>query len=717
MSTSVVLSDLFGRSYDQLDGAVKGRVMDFVVKLQRDPTAKGLHLEPMSGARDRRVRTGRVSDFWRAVLIKLPDDAGYILVAVKPHDEANVYATNLLVSVNEVTGAAEIVDVEQLATAIDRAVGASSAAVATPRVMPAAVRKKDLVGLGIADDVADRLLDVAEEDVLFEVAAALPRARGEAVLDLYAGLSPAEVWANLVADEPAVAVDTEDVTAALARPLSRLSFTALAGDDSLDELRAVLEGSLAAWRVWLHPLQRRLATHDGWNGPYKVTGGAGTGKTVTALHRARHLARRAEAGGTVLLTTFTRNLASTVRAQLVQLAGESVTDRVDVMNVDAVASRVLRSTETGRAMAERRRLVGDDAREVLDLWSVAVAGQNWPVDFLREEWSQVVLAQQLASEADYRTASRSGRGRRLSRPQRAEVWQIIERFAQMMRVEGLATYVQQVSEAAVVLASDETLRRDLGYAHAVIDEAQDLHPAHWRLLRALVEPGQDDLFIVGDAHQRIYGRAVPLSRYGIETRGRSRRLTVNYRTSRQILRWCLQVVDPDADDLDGDTESLAGARSLFVGPEPSVLGHPTAAEEGAALAARVRAWGEGGVAPNEIAVFVRDNRLVADVIQSLRAAAVPAMEVDARSDDAGRPEAVRVMTMHRAKGLEFRAIALPHLGARDFPATFVRGLGDEERGIREAVERNLLYVAASRAREMLHVSWSGPPSPILSVAL
>jgi hypothetical protein len=709
VSTSVVLSDLFGRSYDDLDGSLKSRVMDFVVKLQRDPTSTGLDLKQPKGVRDRRVRTARVNDSWRAVLLALPHAVGYILVAVKPHDDAYTYASSLVAGVNEVTGALEILNTDRLDTVLRRARPTETE---PPASLLSPARKRDLVRLGVQEDVADRLLAITDEDTLLAVADALPRSQGDAVLDLYSGLSADEVWANLVADEPIAAVDTEDLTAALARPLSRLSFTDLSGEDGVEELRAVLEGSLAAWRVWLHPLQRRLATHDGWNGPYRVTGGAGTGKTVTALHRARHLARRGD--GSVLLTTFTRNLADTLRAQLVQLAGPSTAASVDVLNLDALALRVLHSSDPGRRLAERTRPVSDSDPQVEQLWAAArrPADGDWTPNFLLDEWSQVVLANPITTEADYLAVSRSGRGRRLSRPQRAELWRVFERFGQLMRAQGLVTFTQLVAEAALLLLSDQAVRGSLGYRYAVIDEAQDLHPAHWRMLRALVPAGRDDLFIVGDAHQRIYGRPVPLSRYGVETRGRSRRLTVNYRTSRQILRWCLRVVDPEADDLDGAAESLAGARSLFDGPEPTMSGHPTTAQENVALVEQIRGWVAEGLAAGEIAVFVRERRMVSDIVRALENAGLPAAEGAARADRFDR-DVVRVMTMHRAKGLEFRAIALPRMGATDFPPPYVRALAEDDARAAERIERNLLYVAASRARERLWISWTGQPSPLL----
>lgn len=710
MSTTVVFSDMFGASYNDLDGSIKNRVMDFVVKLQRNPATPGLDLKQPAGVRDKRLRTARVNDSWRAVLIELPQASGYVVVAVKPHDAAYTYAEKLTLGVNEVTGALEIVNSQALATAVTNAVAAAEPS--ATRLLPATVRKSDLLRFGVAAELAEQLLTITDEDALLDVASALPRSQGDAVLDLYSGLSPDEVWSSLDADDLGE-IDVTDVSAALTRPLSRLSFTDVSGEDSADELRAVLEGSLAAWRVWLHPMQRKLANHHGWNGPYRVTGGAGTGKTVTAIHRARHLARRLEPTGKVLVTTFTRNLARAIETQLDQLAGPDIRQHVEVLNIDALARRVLLAADSRRAEVAALRPIADDS--VAGLWSTAsdVAANTWDIGFLQEEWSQVVLANQITTEADYLTTSRSGRGQRLSRPQRADVWRVVERFTQLLRAQGLITFTQLVADAASTLAAEPGLQRTLGYAHAVIDEAQDLHPAHWRLLRAIVPAGQDDLFIVGDAHQRIYGRSIPLSRYGIETRGRSRQLTVNYRTSRQILRWCLGVVDATVDDLDGDMETLAGARSLFGGPNPVTAGFSTAAAENAALGTSVRAWVDEGLAPTEIAVFVREVWMAADIINALAAVGVNAIEVGPRTDTSKVTETVQVMTMHRAKGLEFRAVALVRLGASEFPPRFVRELAGEERAREERRERSLLYVAGSRARERLWVSWTGDRSPLL----
>ncbi|WP_346765240.1 UvrD-helicase domain-containing protein [Rhodococcus sp. BL-253-APC-6A1W] len=722
MKAEVRMHDLFDSSYDRLEGSVKQRVVDFIMKIQRDPEAPGLDYKIPKLAQNNRVRTARVTDHYRAVLVVAGEDDGtaiLYLVAVKKHDAAYDYASKLTLQVNAKTGAAELFDAIALEEAVDKARNTPAVLASAKPIMPAKVKQKDLERFGVAPEIAEQLMKVTDEDDLMAIADALPSSQGNAVLDLAYGKSPDEVWADLVIEDPGE-VDVDDLEAALQRPLSRLSFTTYDGENE-EELRAVLEGDFAKWRVWLHPLQRKLAQHTGWNGPFRVTGGAGTGKTVTAIHRARHLARRLDAESSaqkVLFTTFTKNLARTIESQLKQLAGPKIVDRVDVANIDSLARRIVTASDARRNAVSSVKFVTADSDEVRELWNSAalVAVGQWDPEFLADEWSQVVLGNAIVDEAGYLRVTRSGRSQRLTRPQRADVWQVVEQFERLMRSQGLMTFTQLAAQAAAMLAADPALREQFGYRHAVVDEAQDLHPAHWKLLRALIAPATDDLFIVGDAHQRIYGRQAPLSRYGIETRGRSRRLTINYRTSKQILRWCLATVDHDVDDLDLASDTLAGARSVFGGPDPETHHFKKADAEDVGLVAQINTWIGEEIRASDIAVFAFDQKTVNHLADVLADAGINSAVVSERSDEDKLGDAVRVMTMHRAKGLEFRAVALPRLGVDAFPPYYLHKLSGPVRELEETKLRNLLYVAGSRARERLAVLWTKELSPFVMAA-
>jgi superfamily I DNA/RNA helicase len=697
MTAHVVISDLFQKSCDQLDGSLKGRVLDFIMKLQRDPAATGLDLKMPAGVRDRRVRTARVNDNFRAVLFELPE--GFVLAAVKPHDAAYAYATRLEIGVNAATGAAEILDLADATTAAASAAGPAASAAPGSQPVLGNVSAADLGRFGVHTDIAADLVRITDEDQLLTAADALPRAQAEAVLDLAAGRSPEQVWADFAWADATTQADTSDVAGALARALSRLSFTSL---EHNADLQAALEGPFERWRVFLHPTQRALAYRD-YNGPVRVTGGPGTGKTVTALHRAAYLAGKDQR---VLFATYSRTLRDNITDSLVKLAGRSVLDQVDVQTVDSLAYQVLLGAADDPARMRASKVLSDTSQAALDNWQVAAAGsaKPWHPGFLAAEWTQIVLGKDIRDRQAYLTVSRAGRGQRLNRIDRAELWEIFKRFELLLNREGCLTFTQIAALAASVPAR-------IRYDHAVVDEAQDLGPAHWKLLRNVAS----QIFLAGDAHQRIYSARFNLSQLGIETRGRSRRLTVNYRTSREILRCCLGIVSGASfDDLDEGSDTLEGYRSEFSGPAPSLRGYHSHAEELAGLAWTVKEWQADGIAPQDMCVVARTSQQREDAAKALRAAGFDTLALGPATSPQDEDPGVRVMTMHRAKGLEFQAIAVIGADDQTIPPAWL--LPDDDVDARQFLqqERCLLYVACSRARDRLAVSWTGGPSRFLA---
>ncbi len=354
------------------------------------------------------------------------------------------------------------------------------------------------------------------------------------------------------------------------------------------------------WRIFLHPAQRKIAYALRYAGPTQVTGGAGTGKTVTALHRAAHLARSAsgellagEAGRSVLLTTFTRNLAEALDAQFGLLVDSAeVCGQVEILNVDRLAYRI-----AGQARGTRPAII--DGKELARLWADAAAKADLPhaPTFLNREWEQVILAQDLRTEQDYLTCSRAGQGTPLGKAQRRQVWQLVQQVESQLGTQGRSTFQQLANEAARFLGDSG----EPPYRHVIIDEAQDLHPVQWRVLRAAVPPGPDDMFIVGDAHQRIYDNHVSLAKVGINVRGRSRRLTVNYRTTQEILTLAVPTLGKaPVTGLDDETDSLTGYRSPLHGRCPEVHAAGSRDTELVALAERVRGWIGEGIEPHAI---------------------------------------------------------------------------------------------------------------------
>ncbi len=324
----------------------------------------------------------------------------------------------------------------------------------------------------------------------------------------------------------------------------------------------------------------------------QVTGGPGTGKTVVALHRVKHLLARYP-DHRILLTTFTNALADTLRANLSLLLGvDTLPPRLEVSTVNAYAYRTVQQL-SGRAPAP----IGDvDERQ---LWRRVQRrlGLPWAEQFLQQEYRHVILAQNLRTREEYRAAARRGRGRAIGAPQRDLIWDAVEAFHGELSAAGKTTQLRMCATAAELVDGAKPAMRE--FQHVVVDEAQDLHPMQWRLLRAAVAPGPDDLFLTGDPHQRIYDNRVSLASVGISVAGRSSRLRLNYRNTEEILSWSAGLMhESPVADLEGQgSDTLAGYRSLLHGRRPHISGYASEQEEVAALVARCRSgWPAGSTA-------------------------------------------------------------------------------------------------------------------------
>ncbi len=331
--------------------------------------------------------------------------------------------------------------------------------------------------------------------------------------------------------------------------------------------------------------------------------------------------------------------------------------------------------------------------------------------FLNREWEQVILAQGLRAEQEYLTCSRAGQGLPLGKAQRREVWKLVEQVETQLAAVGRDTFVQLADEAARALSAPGAAKP---YRHVIIDEAQDLHPAQWRLLRACVQAAPDDMFIVGDPHQRIYDNRVSLARVGVNVRGRSRRLTVNYRTTQEILALAVPALGRGpVTGLDDETDSLSGYRSPLHGRRPKVIAARTREAELAALVKQVRGWLDDGIEPHAIGIAARAGYLWKDASAALEAAGTATVGLSAKSSR----NAVRIGTMHSMKGLEFQAVAV--IGVSDgvvpSPNAVTAEATDPLAHAQDLQrERCLLFVACTRARDHLYVSYSGTPSPFLT---
>ncbi|MTB89050.1 UvrD-helicase domain-containing protein [Aeromicrobium senzhongii] len=720
-----------------IDGSLKSQAFSFLEKLAQDDSNPSLHIEPIMNSADPRVRTGRVNIQFRAVLFKVQgsgQEAHYVFTGIWPHDDAIERAKKVKLKVNPVNGIAEVIEATMPAEARDAA-DAAAPKVADPDKVPVLVMwgytLDDLVeGIGIDRHVAHRAMAAVTEDELIDIAGMAVEWQGLALIDLMSGeaIDTVREKYSITVHEPveeAAAeehVSDDDLLEAMKHPAARAQFSFIEGEDDLR--RVIEEGDFAAWRTFLHPEQRRYVESD-YNGPFRLSGGAGTGKTVVLVHRATALQAK-DPSAAILLTTFTKTLAESLRSDVKSLEPQTrfaakPGDRgIHVNGIDAVVHAVISSAVPETRAIAIERVLGPRSGDISNVtdstraWSEVI--ENNPVDldatlrtstFLQAEYATVVLPQRITDRDGYFKARRPGRGTALNRSKRAAVWSLVEAYRFWTGIDGSLDFPEKAAVAAAILEQTGPI-----FDHILVDEGQDLTPSHWQFLRAAARAGKNDLFLAEDAHQRIYGQHVVLGRVGIGIVGRSRRLTLNYRTTAENLRYAVETLTGETFlDAEGEQEESNHYRSARRGPAPRLVATSSLEDELDQAAVVVRAWLDDDKAPETIGILVRDKRQMARVVSALGERGVDVRAVDHKAAGAGAPS---VMTMHRAKGMEFSCVLLFGISDDELPARYLlKGLSDTDRGELLQRERSLLYVSATRARDELVVLWAGEPSDML----
>ena len=669
----------FARSVDRLDMQsqilIKTAVMDLQFDLMRDGHPRhGLRVHKLKRVRDPGIMSISPDKDLRIIVHRHAQD--YTLLYADHHDAAYDWASRRRPEINPESGVMQVVEELERTEVITRFV---------TQTMPYAFNHYEapyLMSLGVPPSYVDavRHATVDNVDALFEV---LPDEASERLLDLMDGklvMPPA----------PVVSGDPFD------HPDARRYFHVVTGEADLE---AALSGRWEEWMVYLHPSQRGLVEKT-FGGPARVSGSAGTGKTVVALHRAAELATRQ--AGSVLLTCFSRTLADSLAEKLNQLMPEPGTRaRVTVMNLHRLAQQLAPKLGLGAPRIHAESL------EPMFRSVLARLHSDVSLGFLMSEWTNVIEPRGLRSWEAYRSALRAGRGVALGARQRRAVWTVVEAVLEELEQQGELTWTllcHRVAEALEI--------RGPRFTHVVSDEAQDFGPAELRLLRTLVAPGPDDLMLCGDAGQRVFrGRSSWLAT-GIDVRGRSTRLKINYRTSQDIRQFADALMPPLLADEEGEPESRR-TLSRFRGATPDVRRFGTLADEVKGVAAWIGERLTEGLQPGEVAVLTRTQpgrrtQLLAEVCGM----EIQVLETQVTPD----PARLVMTTMHRAKGLEFRAVVLMDISDDQVPLRSLFNRSDDavERGAILEQERQLLYVAATRAREALMVSYVGEPSPWLT---
>jgi hypothetical protein len=688
LKPKVALSQDFLLQLAKLPANVQSKVMKWAIQFQSDPTSPGINYENINGARDSNLKSVRLDRDLRGIVFKPSTGDVYVLLYVDHHDQAYRWAENRKLAINPVTGAMQLVVLESITEAVPATaqVPVFAPSVSTAKVsgepMFASLGDRELLSLGVPQESLASVRAVSSDEQLDAMQPQLPVEAYEGLFLVAAGDTVSQV---LAARETRVdrVVDTADFATALTTPESQSRFVVVNDDEAM---RAIMNAPLAQWRVFLHPTQNKLASGDR-SGPVRVLGGAGTGKTVLAMHRAKWLAEnRTPPGKKVFFTTFTRNLAGDIEQNLKTLCGSNTLAKLEVRNLDAWVHGFMRAQKLEHRIVYDRKQDG-----ALQAWQAAMAVRDTkldlPDDFYEQELEQVILAQGITTQEQYRTARRTGRGVVLSRAKRDAAWPVFEEYRGQLSSRKLKEVDDAYREVAELLSGTAPIS---DYSAIVVDETQDFGPQALKLLRALMPAGPNDLFFVGDGHQRIYSRnRAAMSKCGIDIRGRSKKLYLNYRTTDEIRRHAVALLEGcEVDDLDDGHDETRQYKSLSHGPVPTVLsvdGLEAAAQKAIEFVNGWQATRQDGSSPSFCVIASSEKNREA-MSSQLQGKGLGCVTISAQSNHADSRDVVHFATMHRAKGLEFDVVVVVA------PSGY---FGDPEQ---TQNQRKLLYVALTRAK-------------------
>jgi len=693
MNVTIAMTTDFMAAKERLPKSIQKKVRSFLDDYNDNPRAPGFNFEKIRNAASDKLRSIRIDQKYRAIVQQ--EKKGNVLICLKVdnHDEAYEWAQRVKLEVHPDTGVIQIFR-------INKEYDKQNRSIELPKNGLFALWKdRQLRRLGVPEDLIPLVRSFKTKEDLSENYDQLP----DDAFIMLDDLADGAYYEDLVRERSNEAERINSFEDSLYHSKAKGQFVIIDHDTALREM---IQAPLEEWRIYLHPNQRRLVKMNA-RGPMRVLGGAGTGKTVVAMHRAKRLATEVfcEPEDRILFLAFSKNLVADLRANLEKMCTPEAMTRIEVINIDAWVSRHI----------QRRGIYRRIAYDTDKYWQKAIEDEDLSSpffkSFIKEEFRAVVLANGIQEESKYLRVSRKGRGKGLHRKQRRELWKIFEAYRKTLSDIGCIEKDDAMYELRQTFAAEPP-----GYRSVIVDEAQDLSAEAMRLIRAIVPEGEgNDLMIVGDAHQRIYGRPLVLSRCGINIRGRSRRLRLNYRTPEEVRACAVGVLaGVRYDDLDGSHDTVKGYVSLIRGKKP-IIRHYTSWKSGIdGILEYIRVLGKDNKW-HQICLVAYTNDLVSEYKGALNYNDIPTVAMtDDRADDLSVP-GVRIGTMHRVKGLEFDHMIVASVNEGILPhwSALSKATNTTEEAEVERMARSLLYVACTRTRKTLFIASQGAPSPLL----
>lgn len=690
------LSETFFDAVFKLPKKTQDKVVAFQKKFRENPASPGIHLEPIAQFKNSTMRTARVDDNYR-VIIGILDGNTYSLLYVADHEEAYRWGMSKRFVWNEHTQACQLISVEEKADDF------------TPSSQPeientffTGVPEEKLLKIGIPQEAIGRVMSIKSLDDLDALEPILPIDAYENLFNIMDGANIDDVISSI---EEGQAHENEDK---LLSDNNKRRFVEITDDD---ELQRIIDQGMDKWQIFLHPSQRKLVDAE-YKGTMKVSGGAGTGKTIAAIHRLKYLCQKPDAK--VLFTTYTKTLRINLADSIIKLGVPS--NKYTLNNIDRVLLDVAKAykIKDGYNVLDYS---GDE--ESLKLWREVLETEVTEFDeqFLYDEYIDVIVYYGNNDVKEYMMQPRVGRNKALNRKQRIEIWKLVEKYVALKQERKVVDRLELFNETTNYLNENNIHP----YTNVIADEFQDFSNPELKFLRALVAEGENDLFLVGDPIQRIYtGRKMNFGAAGINVRGiRSKKLKINYRTTEPIKRVAVGVIKGvDYDDLDGGKESTKGYVSLIhdgVAPQYKIVSDANAEVE------QVKEWLyeclDNGIKLSEICIAAPSMQLLKGIQTRLHRDGTEYRVLKGEQKQ-GSTNGVDLCTFHSLKGLEYRVIILTDVNERNLPSKKTEGYpfsGMDNASKKEflSAKRSLLYVAITRARQLVYMVGFGEPTELL----
>jgi superfamily I DNA/RNA helicase len=696
---------MFAKS--RLPKEINNLVDAFFPKFQTNSRSKAINFEKIKTFKDKSFKSVRINHEYRAIISHPNKGNNFYMLWVDKHDEAYAWAENKYFEWNNNVHCWQLYRKDEPQKLIPN--NDEEKKLKKDFKHPYGITIQDLKQLGVPNSELSRTLEIISLDILESRKDFLPESAYEKIYLIFNGVNKIELLEQVKEGKS----ESEEIEEQMLSPNNLQQFIPLTDDE---DLKQFISGNLTDWQFFLHPEQTKLIKKK-FNGPVKVTGGAGTGKTVTALHRFRELVKTGLPNGNrMLFCTYTNSLAKNIKAIIEKL---SLSHRgcYDILTIHGVAHKLASNIPLISKSIEKDFLSDESLlnkekikERNIEIWANLLEDTILTAEFAEEEYQKVILFHQIESLAEYLVIQRTGRENRISKEMKEIFWYTHLEYKKLKREKFKFEWDELYYELISCIKKQEFIKP---YAHIILDELQDLSNIELRFLRYIVNPGINDLFMVGDPLQKVYDRNINFSSLRIQTRGRSKRLLRNYRTTEEIRKDAVKIItNEEFSNFEESKEKLDGYFSMGNGPEPSYLHFKSLTAEIQFVENKIKELIDTGLfLPEDICIAAKRNDDIQKFHSHFHNGDYKIRKIE-KNNELSLPEHLSTSTFHSLKGLEFKIIFLVGLNANTFlkPRPYP---SDEEKKEAEKRDKALLYVAMTRAKMLLYISGNGSKSSIL----